>query len=196
VTRLLVVDDHIQTREEIVKELSTGGVIKIVGEAGTSDEALKMARELLPDIVLLDLHLPGLISTVDLIKRMTSLRNVKVVMFASQGKASDVQDLLDTGAVGYILKSDSAALIRMALLMVMKGSKGVVSPALPRHITRLTAEERSVLRNITMRGKLAKAAARMGMEEDRLNQIVGELCERIELDSAEKLVKWAKKHGF
>jgi len=196
VTRLLVVDDHIQTREEIVRQLSTGGVIKIVGEAGTSDEALKMARELLPDIVLLDLHLPGLISTVDLIKKLTTLRNVKVVMFASQGKASDVQDLLDTGAVGYILKSDSPALIRMALLMVMKGSKGVVSPALPRHITRLTPEERSVLRSITMRGKLAKAAARMGMEEDRLNTIVGQLCERIELDSAEKLVKWAKKHGF
>ena len=195
-TRLLVVDDHIQTREEIVRELSTGGVIKIVGQAGTSDEALKMARELLPDIVLLDLHLPGLISTVDLIKRMTALRNVKVVMFASQGKASDVQDLLDTGAVGYILKSDSPALIRMALLMVMKGSKGIVSPALPRHITRLTPEERSVLRHITMRGKLAKAAQRMGMEEDRLNSIVAALCDKVELDSSEKLIKWAKKHGF
>lgn len=195
-TRLLVVDDHIQTREEIVRELSTAGVIKIVGQAGTSDEAMKMARELLPDIVLLDLHLPGLISTVDLIKRMTSLRNVKVVMFASQGKASDVQDLLDTGAVGYILKSDSPALIRMALLMVMKGSKGIVSPALPRHITRLSAEERSVLRHITMRGGVAKAAARMGMEEERLHSIVTALCEKIELDSAEKLIKWAKKHGF
>ena len=67
--RLLVVDDHIPTRQEIVRELRTGGVIDVVGEADTSDQALKAAKDLLPDVILLDLHLPGLIGTVDLIKR-------------------------------------------------------------------------------------------------------------------------------
>lgn len=194
--RLLVVDDHIPTRQEIVRELGSGGVIEVVGEAETSDQALKMAKELLPDVVLLDLHLPGLISGLDLIKRLTALRNVKVVMFASQGKASDVQDLLDAGAVGYILKTDPAALIRMALLMVMRGSKGVVSPSLPRHITRLSPIERSVLRNITLRGKLAKAAERMGISEAELSETVEGLNAKLELSTPEQLVKWAKKHGF
>jgi DNA-binding NarL/FixJ family response regulator len=194
--RLLVVDDHIPTRQEIVRELSTGGVIQIVGEADTSDSALKIARELLPDVVLLDLHLPGLIGTMDLIKRLTALRNVRVVMFASQGKGSDVQDLLDAGAVGYILKSDPPALIRMALLMVIRGSKGVVSPSLPRHMTRLSQEERTVLRSITMRGKLPKAAERLGMTEPDLMEIVEGLMAKIELEKPEQLVKWAKKHGF
>ena len=194
--RLLVVDDHIPTRQEIVRELSTGGVIDVVGEAETSDQALKVARELLPDVILLDLHLPGLIGTMDLIKRLTALRNVRVVMFASQGKASDVQDLLDAGAVGYILKTDPPALIRMALLMVIRGSKGVVSPSLPRHITRLSQEERSVLRSITMRGKLPKAAERLGMSESDLTDIVENLLAKLELTTPEQLVKWAKKHGF
>jgi DNA-binding NarL/FixJ family response regulator len=194
--RLLVVDDHIPTRQEIVRELSTGGVIQIVGEADTSDQALKVARELLPDLVLLDLHLPGLIGTMDLIKRLTALRNVRVVMFASQGKGSDVQDLLDAGAVGYILKTDPPALIRMALLMVMRGSKGVVSPSLPRHMTRLSQEERTVLRSITMRGKLPKAAERLGMTEPDFMGIVEGLMAKIELEKPEQLVKWAKKHGF
>ncbi len=194
--RLLVVDDHIPTRQEIVRELSTGGVIDVVGEAETSDQALKVARELLPDVILLDLHLPGLIGTIDLIKRLTALRNVRVVMFASQGKASDVQDLLDAGAVGYILKTDPPALIRMALLMVIRGSKGVVSPSLPRHITRLSAEERSVLRSITMRGKLPKAAERLDMSEPDLMEIVEKLLAKLELNTPEQLIKWAKKHGF
>jgi DNA-binding NarL/FixJ family response regulator len=196
VTRLLVVDDHLETRNSIVRELSNGGVIKIVGEAGTSDEALRMARELLPDIVLLDLHLPGLLSTMDLLKRLTTLRNVKVVMFDSQGKGSEVQELLDAGAVGYVLKSDAPALIRMALLMVMKGSKGVVSPALPRHITRLTPDERLVLRAITQRGKFAKAAARLGWEDEKVAEVVDGLCQKMELDDPEKLLKWAKRNGF
>lgn len=194
--RLLVVDDHIPTRQEVVRELSTGGVIEIVGEAETSDQALKMAKELLPDLILLDLHLPGLIGTQDLIKRMTALRNVRVVMFASQGKPSEVQDLLDAGAVGYVLKTDPPALIRMALLMVIRGSKGVVSPSLPRHVTRLSQEERSLLRSITMRGKLAKAAERLGISEDELNEQVESLMLKIELETPEQLVKWAKKHGF
>ncbi|HEY9679699.1 MAG TPA: response regulator [Drouetiella sp.] len=194
--RLLVVDDHIPTRQDIVRELSTGGAIDIVGEAETSDQAMKMAKELLPDVVLLDLHLPGLIGTVDLIKRMTALRNVHVVMFASQGKPSEVQDLLDSGAFGYVLKTDPPALIRMALHMVMRGSTGVVSPSLPRHITRLSPEERSVLRSITMRGKLPKAAERLEMPEEQLMEIVEGLMEKIDLDTPEKLVKWAKKQGF
>lgn len=194
--RLLVVDDHIPTRQEIVRELSSGGAIEIVGEAETSDQSLKLAKELLPDVILLDLHLPGLIGTVDLIKRMTALRNVRVVMFASQGKPSDVQDLLDAGAFGYVLKTDPPALIRMALHMVMRGSKGVVSPSLPRHITRLSQEERTVLRSITMRGKLAKAAERLAMSESELMEIVTGLMTKIELEKPEQLVKWAKKHGF
>ncbi|MBS1999944.1 MAG: response regulator transcription factor [Candidatus Obscuribacterales bacterium] len=194
--RLLVVDDHIPTRQEIVRELSTGGVIEIVGEAETSDQALKVAKDLLPDVVLLDLHLPGLIGTIDLIKRLTALRNVRVVMFASQGKPSDVQDLLDAGAVGYVLKTDPPALIRMALLMVMRGSKGVVSPSLPRHITRLSQDERNVLRSITMRGKLGKAAERLGISEAELMEVVEGLMAKLELEKPEQLVKWAKKQGF
>lgn len=194
--RLLVVDDHNPTRQEIVRELSSSGTIEIVGEAETSDQSLKLAKELLPDVILLDLHLPGLIGTVDLIKRMTALRNVRVVMFASQGKPSDVQDLLDAGAFGYVLKSDPPALIRMALHMVMRGSKGVVSPSLPRHITRLSQEERTVLRSITMRGKVAKAAERLGISEAELMQVVAGLMAKLELETPEQLVKWAKKHGF
>lgn len=194
--RLLVVDDHVPTRDEIIRHLSQGGLIKIVGEAQTSDDAYKIAKELLPDIVLLDLHLPGLISTPDLIKRLIALRNVKVVMFASQGKASEVQDLLDTGASGYVLKTDSPTLIRMALLMVSRGSRGVISPSLPRHLTRLSAQDRAMLREVTGKGKLPKAAERMGIMESKLAEMALELALKLELSSIEDLIKWAKRQGF
>jgi len=194
--RLLVVDDHIPTREQAVKDLSTGGLINVIGEAGTSDEAWKMSSQLLPDIVLLDLHLPGFIQSFDLVKKLASLKNVRIVVFASQSKASEVQDLLDAGAAAYVLKTDAAALIRMAIVMVHKGSRGVVSPALPRHLTRLSPQERTVLRQLTMRGKLAKAPERLGISEAELNDVITQLTEKLEIETADQLMKWAKKHGF
>src|SRR5262249_7693656 len=164
--------DYEPTRKEVVQALLPGGLIDVVGEAEVSHEAYKLAQKLLPDIVLLDLHLPGLIQTPDLIKRLVALRNVKVVMFASQGKSSEVQDLLEAGAMGSILKSDPPALIRMAILMVSRGSKGVISPSLPRHLTRLSGQERAVLRSITMRGKLKKAAERLAVPQEELDATV------------------------
>jgi len=194
--RLMIVDDHQPTRQDAVREMSAGGIIQVIAEAETSDEALKVAEKLLPDVILLDLHLPGLITPTDLIKRLSMLRRVKVVVYASQSKASEVQDLLDAGAVSYVLKSDPPALIRMAILMVSRGSRGIVSPSLPRHLTRLTPQERSILRQLTKRGRLPQIAERMGTSEETLRQTLEHLSAKLELPGPSQLVKWAKKHGF
>ena len=95
--RLMVVDDHEPTRQEAIKEMALDGVVEVVAHAETSDEAYKVAQAQLPDVVLLDLHLPGLLQIPDLIKRLVGLKNCKVIMFASEGKASEIQDLLDYG---------------------------------------------------------------------------------------------------
>lgn len=192
----MVVDDHVETRQQTIANLTQGDLLKVVAEADTSHDAWKIASQILPDIVLLDLHLPGLYSTVDLLKRFGQLKRTKVVIFAGQGKASEVQDLLEAGASGYVLKTDAAALIKMALLMVSKGSRTVISPSLPRHLTRLTAQERTILRYIAMKGKLSKAAERMGIGEAELTELVEHLTEKLELESPDKLLRWARKHGF
>jgi len=194
--RLLIVDDHTPSREKAVADLSSGDLIEIVGQAETSDEAFKFAKALLPDIVLLDLHLPGLMGMADLFKRLVALANVRVVVFASPGKASEVQDLLDAGAAAYVLKEDAGALLRMSILMVYRGSKNVISPALPPHLLKLVLQERNILREIGKRGGIAKAAERCGLTEYDLNQILYHTAEKLEVESIDKLVRWAKKHGF
>jgi DNA-binding NarL/FixJ family response regulator len=194
--RLLVVDDHIPSREAAVSELNTDGIIQVIAESETSDEAYKMAAQLLPDIVLLDMHLPGLISSEDLLKRLVQLKNVKVIVYASHNKAAEVQDLFDAGAVAYILKTDPWPLVKMSILMVSRGSHGIISPALPKNLTRLTQQERNMLRQVTKRGGLPKAAERMGINEYDLTKILEHLAEKLELENPDRLVKWAKKHGF
>lgn len=194
--RLLVVDDHPPSREKAVADLSSGDLIEIIGEAETSDEAFKLAQKLLPDVVLLDLHLPGLLSTPDLLRKLVGLKNVRVVIFASQSKASEVQDYLDAGASAYVLKEDPPALLRMSILMVQRGSQGIVSPALPKNLLRLSLQERNILREIGKRGGLVKAAERMGLSQYDLDQILFHIAGKLEIENNEKLVKWAKKHGF
>lgn len=194
--RLLMVDDHTETRAKTINSLTAGGLISVIAEAETSDQALKLGEKLLPDIVLLDLHLPGLLNSIDLIKRLTALRNVKVIAFASQVLGVDVHDTLEAGACGYILKSDPSALIRMSILMVSRGSRGITSPAVPFVLTRLTRAERTLLNEITQRGGIAKAAARMHLSEESLQETLTELSDKLELTGPDKLFKWAKKHGF
>jgi|688.fasta_scaffold381648_2 DNA-binding NarL/FixJ family response regulator len=194
--RLLIVDDHPPSREKAVADLASGDLIEIIGEAETSDEAFKMAQKLLPDVILLDLHLPGLLSTRDLMKKLVALKNVRIVMFASQSKASEVQDYLDAGASAYVMKEDPPALLRMSILMVHRGSDGIVSPALPKNLLRLSSQERNILREIGKRGGIPKAAERMGLSEYDLNQILFHIAEKLEVESNEKLARWAKKHGF
>jgi two-component system, NarL family, nitrate/nitrite response regulator NarL len=194
--RLMIADDHAPTREQAVQELQVDGVIKVIAQAETFDETLKTAQQLLPDILLLDLHMPGLTNVYELLKRVSSLRNVKVIMYAGEANAAEVQDLLDAGAYAYVLKTDPPALVRMTMLMVSRGSRGVISPSLPRHLTRLSPQERSVLRHITKRGRLPQIAERMGISEDALRELLEHLSKKLELNSTAQLVKWAKKHGF
>ena len=194
--RLMVVDDHEPTRQEAIKELALPDVVEVIAQAETSDDAYKIAKLQLPDVVLLDLHLPGLVQIPDLIKRLVALKNCKVIMFASEGKAAEVQDLLDCGAVGYVLKTDQPALIRMAIIMATRGSKTVISPSLPRHITHLTYQERAILRHLTLHSGLKKAAQRMGISQEAVDDAINHLLEKLELEDADQLVKWAKKHGF
>jgi hypothetical protein len=124
------------------------------------------------------------------------LRNCHVVIYASEPKASEVQDLFDMGASAYVIKTDPWALIRMSLVMVSKGSTNIISPSLPKNLIRMTAQERSILRQVTKRGGLPKASERMGITEYDLSRILEHLGEKLEIEDPEKLVRWAKKHGF
>lgn len=194
--RVLVVDDNQESRERVIPVLKTGDMITVIGEAQTSDEALQMADKLLPDVVLLDLHLPGLLTPPSLIQKLSALRNVKVIAFADNNKASEVQELLEAGASGYILKSDSSVLIRMSIIMVARGSKNVLSSTLPRKINHLTSQERVILKYVIHSNRIEKAASELGISEGQLNAALSHLADKLELNTVDELKKWAKKNGF
>lgn len=127
--RLLLVDDHPIVRNglRVIEQLAAE--IRIVGEAGTVEDAWARVRELLPDLVLLDLRLPDG-DGVELCRRLKAdYPNMRVVCLTSYASASLVLSALEAGADGYLLKHSDGQRIVEAVRETMAGNP-VMDPAL------------------------------------------------------------------
>ena len=103
--RLMLVDDHALIRESLRTTLAREHDITVVGEAGDGETALKMARELAPDMVLMDVAMPGLNGVETTLRMATENRGVKVLALSSHLERRFVTHMLNAGALGYINKA-------------------------------------------------------------------------------------------
>ncbi len=103
--KVLVVDDHLLSRKGIVSILSSHGMFEIIGEATNGQEALEKARELMPDLILMDIRMPGGsgLEATRLIKE--EMPYVKIVILSVSDDVQDFFDAIKKGAQGYLLKN-------------------------------------------------------------------------------------------
>jgi len=126
---VLIVDDHELLRAGLRTRLGGESDITVVGEAGTAERAVIMARALQPDVVLLDLLLPRK-SGVEVIPELAQVApDAKVIVVSSQTAPSSVRQALTAGASGYVPKRASAAELITAIQHVASGER-YVEPAL------------------------------------------------------------------
>lgn len=126
--RVLLVDDHILFRKGLISLLSTRDDIEIVGECGDGAEAVDRARELMPDVVLMDIRMPGL-SGIDATRRITAeTPHVKVVMLTVSEEDGDLFEAIRSGARGYLLKNIEPADLYHLVRAVAAG-EAALSPA-------------------------------------------------------------------
>lgn len=106
---VLIVDDHAIVREGLYKLLSAQPDIRVVGEAESGMAALKIAISKQPDVMLLDIAMPGLngLETIKLLK--DKLPEAQIVILSMHAKESYVQQALEAGALGYVLKASSSS---------------------------------------------------------------------------------------
>ena len=103
--RVLVVDDHPLTRDALASLLTQGG-FDVVGEAADGAEALGLAHELQPDLVLLDLSMPGLDGLAALPRLRAAAPGCEVVVLTASGTEENLLAAIRGGAAGYLLKSE------------------------------------------------------------------------------------------
>jgi DNA-binding NarL/FixJ family response regulator len=126
--RVLVADDHALFRQALRGILSTEPDLELIGEAGDGEEAVRMAAELVPDVVLMDVRMPKL-AGIDAARQIsTQLPSTKIVMLTVSDEDGDLFEAIKAGASGYLLKEVDPAEIADAIRQIHAG-QSLLSPA-------------------------------------------------------------------
>lgn len=199
-TTVLLVDDHPLVRAGLNTLISTTEDLKVIGEAASGEQAVSMAGDLKPDVVLMDLSMPGMGGVEATRGVLDAHPEVHVVVLTSFADQDRVADALAAGAVGYLLKDCDArevlAAIRSAALgnapLDARVARALLPSATPPVRETLSVRELQVLR-LMARGLANKQIGRsLGITERTVKVHVGHVFRRIGVTDRTSAAMWAR----
>jgi DNA-binding NarL/FixJ family response regulator len=139
VIRVLIVDDHPVVREGLRGMLDADPGISVAGEAGSGDEAVVRARELGPDVILMDLRMPGGDGVGAIARILAGRPESRVIVLTTYETDQDIVRAVEAGAAGYLMKDTSRADLIAAIFGAARGET-VLSPSVAtKLVTRMRA---------------------------------------------------------
>ena len=206
--RVLLADDHELVREGLRTVLTPEREFEMVGDAGTGEEAVELARALRPDVVLMDLVMPGIGGQEALVRIRAACPGTQVVVLTSFASDQSVRDAIAAGAVGYLLKDVLKNELLQAIRNAHQGRpalhpeaqrhlmRRITRPPAPRPDAELTPRERTVLLRLA-RGQSNKAiAADLGLTEGTVKGYVSLILDKLGLQDRTQAALFAVKHGL
>ncbi|MGK7296410.1 MAG: response regulator [Candidatus Wenzhouxiangella sp. M2_3B_020] len=204
--KLLIVDDHHLVRTGLKNIISGAGGIEVVGEASSGERAIQLNRELEPDVILMDIGLPGLSGFETTERIMNARPSVRVVALTARTQAPFPARLLDMGAAGFLTKACEAAELVAAIRKVHDGERYIGSeiaqqlamsllPGAPRSpFQELTPRELEVAMMLANGMKLTAIARRMNVSPKTVSTHKYRIFEKIGVDSEVALLREAIRH--
>jgi len=204
--RLLLVDDHAIVREGIILVLNRQPDLLVIGEAGTPHDALELAIESRPDVIILDIGL-GEQDGVPLIETLLArVPGARVLVLSMFDDAEMVRQALLAGAAGYVVKGATSDELGAAVRAVAHGDRyvhsSVAAPVIEdglrwlRSGSSLTRREREVL-SLLASGKTATAIGRvLGISAHTVRRHLANTAAKLNLHGGGALVRYATKHGL
>ena len=201
-TRVVLVDDHQMFRSGVKAEL--GDSVEIVGEAGDVDEAIAVIKETVPDVVLLDVHLPGG-GGVEVLRQVLPSETRFLALSVSDA-AEDVIGVVRGGARGYVTKTISGGELTNAIERVSEGDAvfsprlaGFVLdafaasdvPSIDPELDQLTQREREVLRLIARGYAYKEVAKELFISVKTVETHVSSVLRKLQLSNRHELSRWA-----
>ncbi len=203
--RVLIVDDHPLVRRGLTSLL--GGVegIEVVGVAADGEEAVAQAAATAPEVVLMDVSMPGMSGMEAARRVLQDAPGTRVVMLTSFSQHDVVVEAFDAGAVGYLLKDADPEELISGIRAAARGD-APVSPRAAKELIQertrrrpledLTHRERDVL-TLVGRGMANKQIAwRLGISEKTVKAHLGSVFDRLGVHDRTQAALWAQKHGL
>lgn len=208
--RVLLVDDHALFRTGVRIEL--GQHVQIVGEAGDVDDAIQQTRRLKPDVVLLDVHLPGGGGAAVIVAIHLELPDVRFLALSVSDAPADVIGVVRAGARGYVTKTISAPELVDAIVRVHAGDAvfgprlagfvldafaGALPPtSVDAELDQLTSREQEVLRHLARGYTYREIAGRLHLSVKTIETHVSAVLRKLQLSNRHELAAWAARRDL
>ncbi len=209
--RVLLVDDHAVVREGLRAFLQLQDGLEIVGEAADGDEAVQEAQRLSPDVILMDLVMPGL----DGVGAMRELRlrapDSKVIVLTSFLEDDRLLPAIQAGAAGYLLKNVEPTALAEAIRAAHAGGQAIIDPTVADRLVhaiadesrpriqepeRLTRRERDVLELIARGRSNKRIALELGISEKTVKTHVGHVLAKLGVSDRTQAALMAVQEGL
>ncbi len=207
---VFVVDDHALVRLGLVRLLEDVSGIKVTGVAGSGEEALQLARQTMPDVVLLDVKMPG-IGGLETTRRLIRINTeIKVIALSAFFDHPFPLRILQAGACGYLTKKSSLEELSVALKKVHSGQK-YISPEIAQQLAlkslsesasdaspfdQLSERELQVMMMITSGLKVQEISAKLCLSSKTVNSYRYRLFDKLKIKNDVELTHLAIRHGL
>lgn len=206
--KVLIVDDHAIVRKGIIALLETEKDIQVVGEASDGSQAITMADQLKPDMIIMDLVMPG-VNGIDAIRQITTQdQTAKILVLTSFATDDKVFPALKAGALGYLLKDSNPQELLDAIRQVSKGEswlhpsvakkvlKELTHTSAPSNLEELTERETEVLKLVAQGMSNREIADQLVISEATVRTHVSSLLAKLHLASRTQAALFALREGL
>jgi two-component system, NarL family, invasion response regulator UvrY len=207
IVTVLLVDDHAVVREGYRRLLERSAGIQVVGEAANAQQAYRLFVDLHPQVVVMDIALPGA-SGIEALRRMRAREpQARVLMFSMHEDAVFATRALQAGALGYVTKASAPEVLIEAVMKVAQGqsylSNGIAQELALRRVhsaedaaSVLSAREFEVLRLLVRGMSLPDIAQQLGLTAKTVANHQSSIRSKLDVDSAVKLLQVAARFGL
>ena len=206
--RVVLADDHPVVRHGINSILTHDGSIEVVGEASDGYETQIVCKDQNPDVLLLDLSMPGPKLT-DLIAGIkATCKKTKILVLSAHDDDIYVREVIKVGVEGYLLKEEAPDIVTKAVHSIHKGSTWFSQPIVEKLVqwqfgaksdydeVKLTKREKEILGLVAKGFDNEKIATVLGLAEQTIRNYVSTIYEKIDVHTRAEAVVWAIEGGF
>lgn len=209
-TRVLLADDHAIFREALRTMLMTDPEVEVVAEVGDGGEVVARARQTKPDVVCMDIEMPGLNGIEATRRLIAALPGVKVIALTAHSDQRSVVEMLNAGAAGYVCKSGAADELLRALKSVRRNQTYIASEVssvlvdvvrgnasvTPASLPRLTSREREVLQLLAEGSTTPQIAERLYLAPSTVDVHRRNIMKKLNIHNTAELTKYAIRAGL